>query len=110
MHTPYDSHEHLLEKAAILADELGLERQHALDALTHISGYESPSTVAQSAGVSETGLLWSREELMARLQALYPDLSNNKAGAVITKLDLPVRETDMARFAQSPGAAPNMGG
>jgi hypothetical protein len=110
MHTPYRSHDHFLQKAALLENELGLDRQGALEALAHISGYDNQSSIAENPSGPDTGLLWSREELMARLLALYPDLSNESAGAVITKLDLPVRETDMRRFAQSPDAAPNIGG
>lgn len=108
MHTPYRSPEHFQETAALLATELGLDRAEALDALAHISGYEQPSDVAT--GAHSTDLLSSREELMAKLQAIYPGIVNDQAGAVIDKLDLPMRETDLARLSQSPGAAPNISG
>lgn len=108
MHTPYHSPEQFREKAALLAGELSLDAQGAQEALAHLSGYEDPSAIGESA--SDAELLWSREELTARLLAMYPDIAHDRAAAMIDKLDLPMRETDMARLACSPGAAPNMGG
>lgn len=108
MHTPYRSPEQFQQKATLLAVELGFDEKQAREVLAHISGYAHPSDIEQSGG--EADLLSSREELMAKLQALYPQIENDKAGAVIDKLALPVRETDLARLAQSPGAAPNISG
>jgi hypothetical protein len=106
MRTPYRSPEQFREKAALLASELMLDKQQALEALAHISGYASPSDI----GHSESDLLSSREELMARLQAIYPEIANDQAAAVIDKLDLPLRETNMEQFSRIPGAAPNISG
>jgi hypothetical protein len=108
MHTPYHSLEQFREKAGLLAGELALESDEALSTLAHISGYETANDIRFS--VSESPMLSSREELMARLQAIYPDIDNEKAADVIDKLNLPVRATDMAEFARSPGAAPNISG
>lgn len=108
MRTPYRSLEQFQEKAALLADALALAREEALDVLARISGYEHPSEIARSPTESE--LLSSREELMARLQAIYPHIENDKAGAAVDQLNLPVRETELSRLAQAPGAAPNISG
>lgn len=108
MHTPYSSLEEFRKKAALLADELALEHEEALEVLAHISGYEHPFDMAHSG--SEFDLLSSREELMARLQAIYPHITNDKAGAAIDMLNLPVRETDLNKFSQAPNAAPNISG
>lgn len=108
MRTPYRSPEHFREKAALLAGELDLGDKEALETLAHLSGYAHPSEVAEQIGEAE--LLTSREELMARLQAIYPEIANDKAGAVIDRLGLPVRETDLAQLARSPHAAPNISG
>jgi hypothetical protein len=108
MYTPYRSPEQFRAKAALLAAELGLDGEEASKALAHISGYAQPSDIA--VGARDTDLLSSREELMAKLQAIYPHVANDKAGMVIDKLGLPVRETDLVRVTQSPGAAPNISG
>lgn len=111
MHTPYRSMEEFQEKAALLAAELGIDGNEALETLAHISGYEHVPELADGAqDTQDTDLLSSREELMAKLQAIYPHIANNQAGNVIDRLGLPVRETDLARLAQSPGAAPNISG
>ncbi len=106
MRTPYRSYEEFQEKAALLADELALDRRQALETLAHISGYEKSSDIAADPAPPE--LLASREELMARLQAIDPGISHARAAAVIDKLELPVRETDLAKLARSPRAAPNI--
>jgi hypothetical protein len=106
--TPYQSYEQFQEKAVLLASELALGRDEALDTLAHISGYGEPSDIGKDQ--SQPELLSSREELMARLQALYPGIARDQAAAVIDRLDLPVRETDLAKLARSPGAAPNISG
>lgn len=108
MHTPYQSLDQFEKKAALLASELDLDGREALTTLAHLSGYEQPADIAFK--VPDRDLLSSREELMARLQAIYPHITHDKAVAVIDKLDLPVRETDMALFSKSPSAAPNISG
>ncbi|MDQ9169479.1 hypothetical protein Q8A64_03535 [Oxalobacteraceae bacterium R-40] len=108
MHTPYRSLEQFREKAGLLAAELTLESDEALTTLAHISGYETANDIRF--GASASAMLSSREELMARLQAIHPDIGNERAAAVIDKLNLPVRETDMTQLARSPGAAPNISG
>lgn len=100
--------EQFREKADLLAAELDLDGKEATDALARICGYERASDIAAAAG--DADFLSSREELMAKLQAIYPQVANDKAGAVIDSLGLPVRETDLARLSQSPGAAPNISG
>ncbi|MGV3740823.1 MAG: hypothetical protein ACO1NO_00755 [Burkholderiaceae bacterium] len=108
MRTPYRSYEEFQEKAALLADELALAPDEALETLAHISGYEASSDVGT--GQAQQEQLSSREELMARLQAIDPGIAHDRAATVIDKLALPVRETDLAKLARSPGAAPNISG
>jgi hypothetical protein len=106
MRTVYRSFDEFGEKAAILGNALDLAEGDSMDLLARMSGYESPAQV--ETGSPESGGLHSREELMARLQAKRPDVPNQRAGEIIDRLQLPVRETRMEKFPESPNAAPNI--
>lgn len=108
MRIPYTGRGQFEEKAAVLASAFGLDSEEALTLLAHLSGYQDASLV--ETGVDDKALRFSREELIARLQAIRPDILEDRAIGVVDRLALPVRDTELEHIPASPDAVPNMGG
>jgi len=104
----YTGHDQFEGKAALLGDALGLRREEARALLAHLSGYADPASV--ETGADDKAMRFSREELIARLQAIRPDIPEATAIGIVDRLALPVRDTDMEHIPASPDAVPNMGG
>jgi hypothetical protein len=107
MRVPYTGHAQFEEKAAALARVLGAGHDEALALLAHISGYADASSI--ETGADDKASRFSREELIARLQATRPDISDPKAAEIVDLLALPVRDTNMEHIPDSPHTVPNTG-
>jgi hypothetical protein len=107
MRVPYTGHGQFEEKAAILTTALAVGRDEALALLAHLSGYTDVSSV--ETGVDDKASRFSREELIARLQAIRPDISDERAAGIVDQLALPVRDTDTEHIPASPDTVPNTG-
>jgi hypothetical protein len=108
MHVPFASREEFEQKAALVADALQLDQPAALELLAQMAGYAGSAELQPGAVPGRQR--YSREELMARLQSERPEVGNDAAGALIDRLGLALRDTDMEHIPSSPDAAPNMGG
>lgn len=108
MHTPYLNRDEFEHKAGVLADALRLSDSEARQLLAQISGYADAAAI--DFGDGDRSLCSSREELVARLQASRPEVGGDQAAEVIDRLQLAMRDGDIAHVPASPGVVPNMGG
>jgi hypothetical protein len=76
--------------------------------MARLAGFDSAQQV-QIAPV-DPRQLFSREELIARLQAERPDVDNESAARIINSLALPMRDGRLEDVPKSPNVIPNMGG
>lgn len=110
MHIPFASHEEFNNKARQLAEGLGVDAESAAALMAKLAGYESADEIPAGGNAPDGRHIFSREELMARLQSERPDVDNERAGRIIDSLGLPTRDTNLEDIPASPDAAPNMGG
>ena len=108
MHTPFAERSQFEAKAALLSEALGCDTAQAQQLLAHLAGYDNPAAVEYGDRDKRT---WSsREELVARLLAIRPDLANDRAASLVDSLALPARDGDIEHVRSSPDAVPNISG
>ena len=108
MRTPFADRQQFEEKAAALAEAVDADTQQAQQLLAHLAGYNEPGSVEYGAG--EKSAWSSREELIARLLASRPGMTNETAAGTIDRLALQVRDADIEHIGSSPDVIPNIGG
>jgi hypothetical protein len=110
MQVPFASHEDFDIKARQLSEALGVDGESARLLMATIAGYASAAQISTGSKSPEGRHIFSREELMARLQSECPNVDNERAARIIDSLALPTRDTRLEDIPESPDAAPNMGG
>jgi hypothetical protein len=107
MQIPFASREEFENKARQLAGELGVDAGDGASLMARMAGYDDAAQVR--VGMVAGRQLFSREELIARLQSERPDIANDRAARIVDGLALPTRDARLEDIPQSPDAAPNIG-
>jgi hypothetical protein len=108
MRTAFTSREEFEDRVERLSRALGVDAQTGASLMARLAGFDSAQQV-QIAPV-DPRQLFSREELIARLQAERPDVDNESAARIINSLALPMRDGRLEDVPKSPNVIPNMGG